>query len=49
MRHGIIKKPEGKKNMERSPPAKVVEKKVLVKEDQSVIDMYKYLGLTTIP
>jgi len=35
--------------MERSPPAKVVQKKEVVKEDQSVVDMYKYLGLTAVP
>jgi hypothetical protein len=35
--------------MERSPPPKVVHKKEVVNEDQSVIDMYKYLGLTALP
>jgi len=35
--------------MERSPPGKVVQKKEVVKEDQNLVDMYKYLGLTALP
>ena len=35
-----------KNDMERRGLSKVVLKKVEVKKDQSVIEMYKYLGLT---